>query len=321
LLIDDATPEAIIQSLATVWPIGFLATNEGGSFFGGHGMKDESIMRNLAMFNQRWDGGRSKIMRSKAEPLEVDGVRLAACVMVQPSMMRKFMQSAGDAARGSGFLARFLIAWPESTQGYRPYKAPGAMLALESLNRRMTELLDTAPPLTPMHRVAPFTLELNAEGFEAWRDVYNVIESNLAQHGEYADIRDSASKAADNVARIAAVFHATEGTMGKIGADSINAAAEVVLWHLSETQRLFGGIVVDEPIQLAQSLESWLVSRGDAPMPLNEILQRVPNRKMRKKIVRDEAIGVLVSHGRARVIDVGGSSAIELHPSFFEEKA
>ncbi len=31
---------------------------------------------------------------------------------------------SGALARGTGFLARFLVAWPESTQGHRPYSDP-----------------------------------------------------------------------------------------------------------------------------------------------------------------------------------------------------
>lgn len=320
LLIDDATPEAVMQSLVQAWPIGYLATSEGGSFFGGHGMKDESIMRNLAMFNSRWDGTPSKIQRSKAEPLEVSGVRLSACVMVQPHVLDSFMRTNGTVARGSGFLARFLVTWPESTQGSRQYKPPGAMPALTRLQYVMRDLLDNAPPLNAMNQVDTFTLELSAQGFEAWREVYNIIESNLAGHGEFSDIRDSASKAGDNVARIAAVFHSLEGRMGKIQADSMNAAAEVVLYHLRETQRLFDGVAVPEPVQHAKMLEEWILSRASVCVSTsaNEILQFHPSGKLRKKDNRNAAIELLEEHGRARVVLDGRTKMIELNPAILE---
>ena len=39
--------------------------------------------------------------------------------MAQPDAMRGFMDRAGSLPRGTGFIARFLIAWPTSTQGTR----------------------------------------------------------------------------------------------------------------------------------------------------------------------------------------------------------
>jgi putative DNA primase/helicase len=320
LLIDDATPEAVMQSLVQSWPVGYLATSEGGSFFGGHGMKDENIMRNLAMFNSRWDGSRSKIQRSKAEPLEVNGVRLSACVMVQPHVLDSFMRSNGAVARGSGFLARLLVTWPESTQGSRMYKPPGDMPALTRLQHVMRDLLDTAPPLNEMHQVDVFTLELSAQGFEAWREVYNDVEEELAGHGEYSDIRDSASKAADNVARVAAIFHTIEGRMGKIQADHIEAAAEVVLYHLREVQRLFDGVAVPESVQHAKALEDWLISRAvvGVSTSLNEILRLYPSGRLRKKDTRNTAIEILEEHGRARVFIDGCTKMIELNPAILE---
>ncbi len=322
LLIDDATPEGVIQGLVKRWPVGYLATSEGGSFFGGHGMKDTAIMRNLAMFNSRWDGSRSKVERSNAPVIEVDGVRLSACVMVQPHVLDSFMRTAGTVARGSGFLARFLVTWPDSTQGSRPYKAPGALPALDNLQRTMRTLLDTAPPLNDMNQVETSMLELNAQGFATWREVYDTIEVNLAGHGEYTDIRDSASKAADNVARVAAIFHTLEGRAGKIQADSVEAAAEVVLFHLREVQRLFDGVAVSEPVQLAKKLEEWIVSRAASGLTtsLSEILQYHPNSKLRKKEARNAAIALLEEHGRARVVLSGNTNMIELNPAILEVK-
>ena len=316
LLIDDATPEAVIQSLVFQWPIGFLATSEGGSFLGGHGMSTESVMRNLAMFNSRWDGARSKVSRSKAEALEVDGVRLSACVMVQPAVLKAFFEQVGDVARGSGFLARFLIAWPESTQGTRFYTAPGAMPALGALHGRMTALLNSTPPLSELGQVQPFVLELSHEAFNAWRDVYNTIEGNLNAHGEFADVRDSASNAADNVARITAVLHETEGRIGKIEPDLIQSAAKVVLWHLSETQRMYANAQLSPTALLAGQLEAWVILQGGR-YPIADILKFAPSRKLRKKAARDRTLSLLAELGRVRAVN----GMAEVNPLIIEGAA
>ena len=36
-------------------------------------------------------------------------------MMIQPEALRGFIERAGALPRGSGFIARFLIAWPAST--------------------------------------------------------------------------------------------------------------------------------------------------------------------------------------------------------------
>ena len=310
LLLDDATPEAVIQSLVYHWPIGFLATSEGGSFLGGHGMNTESVMRNLAMFNSRWDGSRSKVSRSKQTPIEVDGVRLAACVMVQPTVLKAFFEQVGEVARGSGFLARFLICWPESTQGDRKFVKAGEMHALAELHARMTTLLNSTPPPNELGQVEPFTLGLSGKAFEAWVNVYNAIERNLKAHGEYADIRDSASKAADNLARIAAVLHEIEGRMGAIEPDLIEAAAKVVLWHLSETQRMYANAQLSPTALLAGQLEAWLILQGGR-YQIADILKFAPSRKLRRKAARDRTLNLLAELGRARVVE----GVVEINPA------
>ena len=57
--------------------------------------------------------------------------------------LARIQARAGDLPRGTGFIARFLIAWPASTHGqglYRP--APAEMAAVDRFNRRNPELRD-----------------------------------------------------------------------------------------------------------------------------------------------------------------------------------
>lgn len=94
-----------------------------------------------------WDGGSIDVDRRSKSSYRVRDRRLTFGVMVQPEALRAFIERAGTLPRGSGFLARFLIAWPTSTQGHRPYRpAPAAMPAVDGFNMRIRALLDT--PLT-----------------------------------------------------------------------------------------------------------------------------------------------------------------------------
>ena len=56
LLYADATPEALAYGLAKQWPSGGVVSAEAGIVFGSHGMGKDSVMRNLGLLNQLWDG-------------------------------------------------------------------------------------------------------------------------------------------------------------------------------------------------------------------------------------------------------------------------
>ena len=110
LLIGDETPEHLAWSLAKEWPSAGMISSEAGLIFGAHGTGKDSVMRNLALINTLWDGGSHSIGRRTSESFVVDGASLTVALQVQEATLRSFMERSGDLARGTGFLARFLIA-------------------------------------------------------------------------------------------------------------------------------------------------------------------------------------------------------------------
>ncbi|SEN29785.1 putative DNA primase/helicase [Nitrosospira multiformis] len=143
LLYADATPEALAYGLATQWPSGGIVSAEAGIVLGSHGMGKDSVMRNLAMLNQLWDGNPLSIDRKTTDSFAVRGARLTVALQVQEPTLREFFGRSGALARGTGFLARFLTSWPESTQGFRPFtEAPENWPHLTAFNRRLADLLN-----------------------------------------------------------------------------------------------------------------------------------------------------------------------------------
>lgn len=217
LIYVDATPEALGYGLATNWPSGSVVSAEAGIVFGGHSMNRDSVMRNLATLNTLWDGNDLTIDRRTSDSFTVRGARLTVALQVQEQTLREFYDRAGALARGSGFMARFLIAWPESTQGSRSYAAaPAAWPALSAFNRRIADLLNQPAPIDEAGGLKPAVLALTPEARRAWIEFYNGIESSLAAGGELHDVRDVASKTADNAARLAGLFHVFEHGTGEL---------------------------------------------------------------------------------------------------------
>ena len=127
-------------SSVPVWrpPSGGVLSAEAGAVFGAHGMGQDTILRNLALLNVLWDGGEMAIDRCSRPSFVLRRRRLTFGLMVQPEALRGFLERAGTLLRGTGSIARFLIAWPGSAQGTRACRpVPEAMPHVELLGERI----------------------------------------------------------------------------------------------------------------------------------------------------------------------------------------
>jgi putative DNA primase/helicase len=158
-------------------------------------MGRESIMRSLALLNALWDGTRHKIGRRTSESYVLQGVRLTMGLAVQPDTVRAFFENSKGLARGSGFAARFLIAWPESTQGTRLFRAPPhAWPHLSAFHRRIRALLDQAPNINSRGELELPMLDLSSQAIAAWIHFHDDVERELKPGGDMANTRDGPAR-------------------------------------------------------------------------------------------------------------------------------
>jgi putative DNA primase/helicase len=322
LLYADATPEALSHALATGWPSAAVLSAEAGTVFGAHGMGYEAILRNLALINVFWDGGEIAVDRRSKASFQLRDRRLTFGVMVQPEAWRGFMARSGALPRGTGFIARFLIAWPASTQGQRLYRpAPTEMPTVEQFNRRIRELLDL--PLTTDANgglVLP-VLDLSPAAHREWVQAHDTIEHQLGSDGSYAPIRDVAAKAAENIARLAGLMHLLEhGPVGAIGRECVESATRLVLWHLQEAHRLLGDMDAPPALSAAIRFDAWLCSEaqhtGDGRIPTTRVYRFGPSCVRDNKDMKD-ALTVLAEHGRARLEEDGRRRYVVVNPALY----
>lgn len=319
LLYADATPEALSHALATGWPSAGVLSAEAGTVLASHGMGQETILRYLALLNVMWEGGDFLVDRRSKPSFRLRQRRLTFGLMVQPDAMRGFMDRAGALPRGTGFIARFLIAWPASTQGTRAYRPPPAgMPGVDQFGRRIAELLDTPLSTDVQGGLMPTVLDLSPAAHAAWVRLHDRIESELGLGGTYQSVRDIAAKAPENVARMAALFHVLEhGPTGTIGVDHVLGAEEVVCWHLQEARRLLAELDTPPALAAAIRLDNWLLAEarsiGEARIPTTRIYQYGP------ACVRDSrdlkaALATLSERGRARLETQGRRRYVVVNP-------
>ena len=320
LLYADATPEALAHALATGWPSAAVLSAEAGAVFGAHGMGYETILRNLALLNVLWDGGEFPVDRRSKPSFRLRDRRLTFGVMVQPEALRGFIERAGALPRGSGFIARFLIAWPASTQGHRPYRrAPQAMPAVDVFNARVRALLDTPLITDAQGGLAPTMLDLSPAAHAAWVQAYDHIERQLGGAGHYASIRDVAAKAAENIARLAALLHVLgHGLEGEIDESSVESASRIIDWHLHEARRLLADLDAPPELSAAIRFDAWLrdeaLRTGDLRIASARIYQYGPGCVRDSKALK-AALALLDERGRARVAQEGRHRFVVVNPA------
>ena len=325
LLLESETAESLAWNLARPdgWPSGGILSSEAGIVFGGHAMRRDNIMQNLALLNKLWSGEPHRVGRRTSEQFTLSGARLTMGLAVQPEAVRTFFDESRGLARGTGFAARFLIAWPESTQGSRLYRnAPDQWPGLTVYQNRLRELLSKSITFDKHGELEPCSLDMDAQAFAAWRAFHDGVEQELRSGGELAEVRDVASKAPENVARVAALFHLFEhGPEGRVGAACVAAAVRLVTWHLFEARRFLGRMVLPEALGNAVKLEDWLVAacrqRGANGVIKRDVMRTGPN-PVRRKVNLDTALNELVGLHRAKMDDSGRTN--RLNPALLEAR-
>jgi len=324
-LLEDTTPEGLVKVMKRGHPSQGIFSSEAGIVFGSHGMNSESLTRNLATLNKFWDGDSIRITRQDSDKdTLLSDRRLTLSLAIQASTVRAFFDGSKGLARGTGFGARFLIAWPKSTQGFRPYKEPTHNTPhLAAFKRRTLELINT--PLTMDYEtgdIQAHNLILSSKAKSAWTKFFNDTEQELRTGGELTNIKDVTSKAGDNATRIAALFHVYEyGITGAITEDHMTRACHLMFWYLLESRRFFGEIALPKEISNATLLDAWLIDycKDNQLARISTMLARqlCPN-AIRSKAIYEETIKNLTELNRIRTAKEGKKKWLEVNPKLLE---
>jgi len=320
LIYSDITPEELGYQLARRWPSAAIASSEAGAVLGSHGMSGDSAMRNMARLNDLWSGEAIQSDRRTAESWQARCARLTVGLQVQESTLRSFFDKSAGLARGTGFLARFLVAWPESTQGTRMFReAPESWPKLASYHQAIERILSIPVAMDDDGALTPAILPLTAEAKAEWVNYHDEVEKRLRTGGDFADVRDVASKSADNAARLAALFHLFEKGSGAVSLEAMEAGCMVAAWHLHESRRFFGEVAIPTELSDAMRVIRWAVGYGHA-QGRSDVATRDLQRlgPVRGKERLDLALTVLAEHHHIRQRTEGKRKLIELHPALLE---
>ena len=308
LLYEDATSEALFLGLHQNIPVAGLISSEGGGVLTGKAFND------LSKQNALWSGDVITVDRVTAESYEVRG-RLTVSLMVQESSFFSYMEKNGEKSRGSGLWARFLVCSPESTQGSRFITEGTARWdCCDRFSERVGEILKSSVEFLADPKKPKLVVRFSQAAIHRWVSIFNGVEAQIKPGGRYFGMGDHASKLADNIARVAAIFHFFEKKDGDIAVETLEAAIEVCFWYSDEFLRMFSLPPQDEADAL--ELDDWLQLKresGERYVAKNIVLQKGPGH-LRKVKRLDPAIEVLVAQGKVLMCKFENVTYLDLFP-------
>jgi hypothetical protein len=307
LLVPSPTLEGIHKLFATGEPSLGLFHDDAGEFLGGHAMNTENRMKSAAGLSRLWDAGEFDRVRAGDGAHKFYGRRLAMHLMIQPVVAETVLSD--EVLTGQGLLARTLLAWPASTIGERLYVEADLAADTDLLRYRdrMRALLSTKPTLRvgTRNELEPRALCLTPEAKRIWIAAHDAVEADQKSGETYSGVRAWASKSPSQILRIAGVLTLTENPdAGAVQASTIERAAALADYYLSEASRIVGTASVPQEIRAAEALRDWCQREGIRHLHSGAALRCGPS-CIRTASGFNAAIGVLERTGWAARIEGG----------------
>ena len=153
----------------------------------------------------------------------------------------------------------------------------------------------------------PRELPLSPDAKALLVEFADAIERAQAPGGDCAHLTGTASKVAEQAARIAGVLTLwedlrAESVTGETMADGI----ELSQYYLSEALRLADAATISAAIDIAEKLRVWLLNSWPDPDVLpSDVLQRAPIRALRDRPAARKAIAMLEEAGWLVALEPG----------------
>jgi len=275
-----------------------------------------------ALMNKGWDGAAMLAMdRSDGVSIVARNPRVAVSLLVQPSAFKELNDDKGENLRGSGHWARYLIGWPESTQGTRYTNTlEHDWKFLPQFHVKMKQVLEEHAERKKLGNDERKVLKFTERAKVRCLELINKTEELIGPWAYFSDIKDAASKAVEVMGRIAALLHVFSGEEGDVSLETLDRAVELYNWHAEEFKRIFSTEAAVTPAMAdAHTLENYLLrtvwNSGYTWVKKNQVRNCGP---IRTKERLNEALDILTQRN-AVWIGKGKNnvSFINLQPTYF----
>ena len=298
LTYEDATPESIAFDLHRGWRNAALVSNEGATILEGR------IIQKVPLLNSLWSGEAFSVNRRETSAsFEVTDARLTLFIATQPSAMTKFMKRRGEETQGIGFLGRFIISYPNSTQGTR-FSASvraGSDEGLKSYYKQIEGLLNKIPERQKRSYKRDI-IEWSAEAKKSAIQIHDFIERELGPGGRFEHANAHGNKLFENISRIAALLTYIELGEGKDITSGILNDAKTIAFHFSGTYLKHFQVLPDYLKDVNALIDYFNAKKenGERFILKNLVLRSGPYRTRNAKSL-NQAIQILIANGMIKV--------------------
>ncbi|MFI6257597.1 YfjI family protein [Micromonospora zamorensis] len=306
LIVDDATPEALIGLMAANGGRMAIISDEGGIFDTLAGRY--SGAPNLDPYLKGHAGQPMSNERQTREGASVDKPALTVCVMAQPTVLRKFGGNADLAGRG--LPARFLFALPRSLAGYR-------LVDTEPVPEQVTtgyrhRVHDLAATLAEWED--PAVVTLTPEAGRVRLAAAQEVEAQLRPGGTLHDMREWGNKLSGATLRLSGLLHVAhhpaDAWRRPIDADRMTDAVRLAEFFAAHYRAALTTIGSDTAMENTRYVLGVLTTKGMTTFTRRELHRRV-SRRLPKS---DEVSAVLAELAALGWVRNGPDGRYELHP-------
>lgn len=334
MLIQEGTIEAILDQFILDDKANLSwTTDDAGQFFNGHTMKGDTAGNAIASLAKLWDGSPVSRVRSQrgANPqyktnaydvrltLDLQGQR----IILEPALTDPMLVQ-------QGFLARALLACPDSLQGQRVWNTPERLdnnphddPRLQAYWARCDILLDPLPTeIQTDDKGKEIRLNMpfeNRQARQALADFQQRVENRQAKGNAYEFLKAFASRMAQNASRIASLM-AFFDCQKSVSVHYLERAFMLVEYSTAERLRYLD-IKTNEKSD-TQKLIDWLVDRAskDRLFKLNRtyVANSCPMPMQRSNKLLQQELDKLEQAGYIRQEQEGKKRVILINPCLFK---
>lgn len=293
----DITPTSLAHSLHENIPFACLISSEAGGVFNGKAMQD------LYLYNDIWSGSPITVDRKTSPDFSVIQPRLTMALMLQPCVLKHFLQQRGKAAKQNGLLARTIIMQADNFAGKRKGNTlPPDKLIMDVFYQRCDQLLEITLANIEHDRSRKI-VKFNASAKKRWSELQRLIEQDMRPHGLYFHAKDHGSKFMDNVARVAAIIYTFEDYEGDIESSTLEYAFQLCRCYSHHYMKIFAGTpeIIIHTNQLIRDIRKLCSPGSSDTYHFNEsIISQRGHNSLRNKSSRKAAIELLAQLGHLK---------------------
>ena len=312
-LLPDITFEGVLRHFEDGDPSIGIFADEGGQFFGGHGMGKDNQLKTAAGLSKLWDAAPLNRTRAGSPQITYRRRRGALHLMIQPGIAESVLRN--DVLRDQGLLSRMLIAWPQSRIGKRLIvisddyleKKRLAENKLTKYHNQLASLLRRSKDTGANHlELEPRVLPLDPDAKALLIRFANKVEAQQLPNQSLSHITGFASKAAEQAVRIAGVLAVfSDPDAESVSIRDVACGIKLASWYIAEAQRLLDAGPVDRSLELAQELLNWLKARYPVePFDKRTIVRFGPTATRDTKTVK-RLLCILAEHRHICELPVG----------------